>query len=260
MSVRSRTGWLAVCAVLPLAAAGVVLAGRAATLTGPEGLDAVAAVSAHDAWAVGFAGGFRPPGARTVIEHWDGAGWRRVASPPGGSRGRLTGVTALSARDVWAVGWARGAALILHWNGIRWRRVPAPGLPDGVALNAVAASSARDVWAVGMAGRRALIARWDGAAWRRVTVPAAERHLELTGVAAVSGRDAWAVGVPGGAILHWNGAAWAVTPSPFAQFLYGIAAVSARAAWAVGETGGVCQISGVRPFRVSFFSRSWSLA
>src|SRR5215467_12505192 len=51
----------------------VVLAGRAVTVTGPTSLDAVAAVSAHDAWAVGFAGGFRPPAARTVIEHWDGA-------------------------------------------------------------------------------------------------------------------------------------------------------------------------------------------
>jgi hypothetical protein len=150
-----RAGWLAVCAVLPLAAAGVVLAGRAVTVTGPAGLDAVAAVSAHDAWAVGFGGGFRPPRAQPVIEHWDGAGWRRVASPPGGSRGRLTGVTALSARDVWAVGWSRGPALILHWNGVRWQRVLVAGLPGGVALNAVAGSSpamcGRPAWPV--AGR-----------------------------------------------------------------------------------------------------------
>lgn len=49
-------------------------------------------------------------------------GWNTVASPPVGSEGNLTAVTALSATDAWAVGQYEGPdslqrTLIEHWNG-----------------------------------------------------------------------------------------------------------------------------------------------
>ena len=79
-------------------------------------LSGVAAVSASDAWAVGFDEDFAF-GFEGVIEHWNGTSWTLVDSPlPAGA---LFGVTALSARDAWAVGSGSGA-LIEHWNGTRW--------------------------------------------------------------------------------------------------------------------------------------------
>jgi hypothetical protein len=76
-------------------------------------LSGVAAVSASNAWAVGFDEDFVGTFG-VVIEHWNGTTWKLVDSPV--ADGALYGVTALSARDAWAV----GGSLIEHWNGTRW--------------------------------------------------------------------------------------------------------------------------------------------
>jgi len=88
----------------------------------PNGLSAVATVSANDVWAVGSSGSQRS-GGQTLIEHWDGAHWQIVKSPSPGSRyNTLYGVTAVSVTNVWAVGYYVNASqvtqtLIEHWNG-----------------------------------------------------------------------------------------------------------------------------------------------
>ena len=68
-------------------------------------LSGVAARTASDAWAVGS---FTRANnlVRTLIEHWDGTAWTRVKSPNAGqpAGGDLSGVAALAADDVWAVG------------------------------------------------------------------------------------------------------------------------------------------------------------
>ena len=46
-----------------------------------------------------------------------------VASPPA-FPGRLYGVTAISASDVWAVGLGNGGTLELHFNGSKWTQYP----------------------------------------------------------------------------------------------------------------------------------------
>jgi hypothetical protein len=67
----------------------------------------------------------------------------------------------------------------------------------------------------------------------------------LYGVDAVSANDVWAVGAYADStgpaqtlVLHWDGTAWTVVPSPNRgttdNKLYGVAAVSANDAWAVG--------------------------
>lgn len=68
----------------------------------------------------------------------------------------------------------------------------------------------------------------------------------LRAVSVVSAHDAWAVGSIINStgfhaktlILHWNGNAWKVVPSPSPQQsgLSGVTAISARSAWAVGGT------------------------
>ena len=66
--------------------------------------NAVSALSATDVWAVGdFSNA--GSGSFPLIEHWDGHSWSvKNFSVPGSDGSELTGVRAISARDVWAVG------------------------------------------------------------------------------------------------------------------------------------------------------------
>jgi hypothetical protein len=148
----------------------------------PNVLTGVAASSASNAWAVGYA--IRSSHASvTVIMHWAGKAWKPMPSPhPGKLSGdELLSVSAASARDVWAAGDYRDPVkpadktLIVHWNGRSWRRVPSPTpAPPAhdAGLTAVAAISARSAWSGGAYASgpltHPLIERWTGRAWRRV--------------------------------------------------------------------------------------------
>jgi hypothetical protein len=62
-------------------------------------------------------------------------------------------VTALSAKNAWAVGSYGGPGgdltMAAHWNGTSWSLVRSPNLGTFNTFTAVAASSPADVWAVG---------------------------------------------------------------------------------------------------------------
>ena len=110
------------------------------------------------------------------------------ARPAAESDARLFGVSAVSASNVWAVGYTTDATtdlaqtLILHWDGSNWTRQmsPTPAGDNGLLLG-VDALSANDVWAVGQSGNGPgevpLALHWDGTAWtqrrsrRRRTAP-----------------------------------------------------------------------------------------
>jgi erythromycin esterase-like protein len=173
-------------------------------------LEAVAATSSTNAWAVGY---FLYNGTayRTLIEHWNGTAWKQVTSPnPGGSSDSnfLNGVAATSSTNAWAVGYFyNGAAdqtLIEHWNGTAWKQVTSPN-PGGSSdnnnvLDAVAATSSTNAWAVGdyryNGTYQTLIEHWNGRAWKQVTSPnpGGSDGNFLYGVAATSSTNAWAVG------------------------------------------------------------------
>jgi hypothetical protein len=224
----------------------------------------VAALSATDAWAVGYIGTSNP--AQTLIEHWDGTAWSRVSSPSPDPTGKnLTSVSAVSPNDIWAVGY-RGVAgggtsqtLILHWDGSTWTVVssPNPGAGNGNnSLYAVAARAANDVWAVGYYSttfggvNQTLIVHWDGTAWNVVPSPNPNNNGRLYGVALAGATEVWAVGYYGGTgtptdqtlTEHWNGTAWTVVSSPNPgqngngfNRLFAVAAVGAGDVWAVGQ-------------------------
>jgi hypothetical protein len=236
--------------------------------SGGKVLNAVAAVSANDVWAVGsFSTGGSGSTDRTLIERWNGANWRVVASPnPGVDENILHAVAAISAQDVWAVGEAftfNGRnekvwrTLIEHWDGRNWSVVESPSLGEGDALQAVTAASANDIWAVGNfsysgygRGPVTLIEHWNGRDWSVVPSPSpGTPGNSLWGVAAVSANDAWAVGsyfstdgIPSRQALieHWNGVRWSVVKSPHSGAglegvtLGGVAAISTNDVWAVG--------------------------
>jgi alpha-tubulin suppressor-like RCC1 family protein len=186
-------------------------------------LDGITATSARNAWAVGCTSHCLTSSTspQTLILHWNGTAWKRVASPVKARSGALTGVAATSARNAWAVGCAGdcfGTAanprtLILHWNGSAWKRLPSPSPAGGSLLTGITAASARSAWAVGStrASGKTLILRWLGTSWRPVPSPTPAAGGELLGVAFTSARSAWAVGQSyyGNLILqHWNGISW----------------------------------------------------
>jgi hypothetical protein len=240
-------------------------------------LNGVAVLSPCDAWAVGDDGGAAP---LTLIEHWDGAGWKQVTSPnfPGGAQ--LAGASAASARQVWAVGDTLSGtaekALILDWNGTSWqqfKRVNLNPAAQSTQLSAVATSSASNGWAVGQeltGGRRlALALRWNGTAWTQAKTPSppAGTDANLSGVTVTSPRNAWAVGAlqqPNGPahalILHWTGSTWKKMGAPNpggaarATFLSAVVATSARNAWAVGRYDAG---SATRPLIIHWNGKAW---
>src|SRR5207244_3692911 len=78
-----------------------------------------AAVSATDVWTVGYYDNTGSGLGRTLVEHWDGTSWAVVPSPNLGTGSYLYGVAAVSANDVWAVGYSYNPnrTLVEHWNG-----------------------------------------------------------------------------------------------------------------------------------------------
>lgn len=210
----------------------------------PGLLDGVAAISAANVWVVGDDGA-----SDTQILHWNGHAWQRVAAPNPHPRGHppansLTSISAVSPRDIWAVGHTGPNALIVRWNGKAWRQVASPALTHGAAMTGVVALSATNAWAVGGTGSKALTEHWNGHAWRQVPVPS-PASAELLSVSASAADNVWAVGDyfygPSGIhsgvlIVHWNGKAWrrVAAASPPDSDLFGVSVLSAANAWAVG--------------------------
>jgi hypothetical protein len=224
-------------------------------------LDSVAAASPDDAWAVGFSGGAITDGG-TLMLHWDGRTWSRVASPQvlDGVPGVLSDVTAVSDSDAWAVGVTAAASasresvsaakpLLVHWDGSRWSQVANLPAVSG-SLSGITMSS-HSGWAVGsflVAGHpRPLILRWDGAVWRQESAPADVGDLSsVVRVAVSSAGTAWAIGdapVKGSltvqsVLMRWSGSSWQRVSFPVAgpaNSLFDMAVGPDGTAWAVGQ-------------------------
>jgi hypothetical protein len=90
---------------------------------------------------------------RAQVEHWDGTSWGNFPSPdpdPDGRFSALSGIGAISANDIWAVGEVNGQTLTEHWDGTSWKIInsPNPG-KGGNRLFGVTALSTGTVVAVG---------------------------------------------------------------------------------------------------------------
>jgi hypothetical protein len=134
-------------------------------------LVSVAAVSARNAWAVGYTNGLNFP-SRTVILHWNGRTWRRVRSPdpfPGGEGNGLAAVAASSASNAWTVGNSFtgpfGGPFTERWDGTSWTTVTVPVPTGGAILAGIAISPSGHAWAVGSGLTDTLILHWNGTAW-----------------------------------------------------------------------------------------------
>jgi len=260
-------------------------------------LNGVSANSATDAWAVGAYTNPTTGAGETLALHWNGTSWTTVSSPnPGGTtsssdNSTLTGVSADSATEAWAVGSyanpTTGAteSLALHWNGTKWSKVASPN-PGGTtsssdfsSLTGVSANSATDAWAVGAYSNpttfatESLALHWNGTKWSKVASPnpggttSGSDFSTLIGVSADSATDAWAVGAYSYSnpttyaeetlVLHWNGTKWSKVASPNPggtsgndiNVLSGVSANSATDAWAGG---------GYNPFLTATIVLHWN--
>ena len=180
-------------------------------------LNAVAALSTNDVWAVGSSGDGQS--SLTLVEHWNGRQWSIVKSPNIATLANgLAAVTVVSANDIWAVGTASGAntnisqsqSLIEHWNGTQWSIVKSPIQGESDVVNGIASISSKNITVVGVyrastdlyGPYNTLVEHWNGAHWSVVNSPNPSvnnpgpdtNYNDLLAVAAVSDSSVWAVG------------------------------------------------------------------
>lgn len=234
-----------------------------AVLDGVPGMvEDVTAVSATDAWAVGFTGPTRSDSAsadKPLILHWDGARWSVVVGLPPVTGG-LTGIT-MSSHSGWVVGASEVAGharpLILRWDRAGWHQVPPPASSAGTPfLSRVVVTSAGTAWAIGNAPMRGspdlahgVLLRWNGNSWQWASFPIAGPRNSLFDLAAGPDGTVWAVGQDETAAasvnnvrvaspplsMRWTGVTWQAVPVPGAEAgFYGVTVAPGGAVWAVG--------------------------
>ena len=211
-------------------------------------LNAVTAVPGlpNKLWAVGTAG------TSALILHWNGTQWSIVPSPQVGINPTLTSVVAISANDVWAVGYtfsnSRQVTLTEHWNGSTWSVVssPSPSATYNYLLG-VTALATNNIWAVGNfnatgGNQQTLILKWNGTAWVQTAGDNSGpigAQFTLSAVSAISGSDIWAVGDNSHTLAeHWNGTRWRIVSTPNAgtgdNILNGVSGSGSADVWEVG--------------------------
>jgi hypothetical protein len=168
-------------------------------------------------------------------------GWRvvaRFASPHASVQ--FNSVTALSARDAWAVGTVQGTGpgspVVVHWNGSTWRTFSLPrsvrtALGTGFIFG-LEASSASNVWFSGQRGW----ARWTGHGWQTGKLPVARRgESSQSGQLLVFGpHNVWLIGSytahmrVSAFARRYDGSHWRVMPAPgFTNFVLSASSPSA---------------------------------
>ena len=226
-------------------------------------LKSVNAVSANNIWAVGDLR-LRGGGSRTLIEHWNGTSWHRVPSPNpvhSGFGNALYSVSAVSATDVWAVGYYDPSgpdiehSLAVHWNGGSWSVVRTPNragvnrgflgvdLPTSASGWAVGATDTRD------GSFRSLGEHWNGRRWQAAPIVGPGAGSALYGVSIVAPGNVWAAGFWGRfgharqpLLMHRSDGQWRQVKVPGLYKPGGFTALSADGPddiWAVGSLGNV---------------------
>jgi hypothetical protein len=230
-------------------------------------LESVTAISPSDMWAAGFILTNNTQSLFPLFEHYDGTSW--TAFETQFNNATIFGVSADATNDVWAVGSvAESSTFVEHYDGNTWSVVPSPNAGLGFnILFGVVAVAPNNVWAAGYYTQqvnstrptKTLIEHWDGTSWKIVPSPNIGPHSvyqsnELWGITAVSSNDVWAFGAffagdgsgqQSSLVLHWNGTAWSIVPSPNptnssfrSDILFGGTVIPTGDLWLVGNEFG----------------------
>lgn len=161
------------------------------------------ALSPRNVWAVSAYGRY--------LLHWNGRAWQLARR---WHRGPITGLTALTSRNIWVFGTTQAGLTgtgTWHYDGQSWRRV-AGRAADIYRASAV---SSRDIWAIAADGSHDSVIRYDGTGWRVIPGGRALAGQDMRDILAISHRNVWVVGtttMKGSTRLllaHWNGRTWA---------------------------------------------------
>jgi hypothetical protein len=187
-------------------------------------------------------------------------GWRIVqglpsepgCGQPGGGSNDMLSVAAVSARDVWAVGYLcphqcySHRTLVEHWTGHRWRTIPPPpGRGLLIPPTVISASAATNVWVFGDADLTTRVSRWNGSSWASFRFPG---EVSTTAAAVFSRTDVWAFGelsIPSTAssrpyVVRFTGHRWLRVASPLVP--QAASAAAPDDIWTVGTLTGPGQV------------------
>lgn len=162
------------------------------------------APATNDIWAAAQYGGY--------VLHWNGLGWRIARRWP---NGQITGLSAISASDVWVFGTAVDGSRTVgtwHFGGKSW--LPVTGMAGSIYR--ASAVSHSDIWAIAANPAGPVILRYNGSTWWRVRTGPTLDGVQPQDILALSSRDVWVAGdqlsrtgSPRLELAHWNGKRWA---------------------------------------------------
>jgi hypothetical protein len=159
----------------------------------------------NDIWAISEYGGY--------VLHWNGRRWSLAKS--WSQSGQLTGVVAISSRNVWVFGTSPGGDRTIgtwHFNGRAWKPVVSAAGRDIYRASAV---SAHDIWAIAAGPKVDSIERFGYRGWRHVRTGRMLVGARWHDILAESEDDVWILGTAASrqgtgrlVLAHWNGRYW----------------------------------------------------
>jgi hypothetical protein len=182
----------------------------------------VAASSASSAWVFGTQGTRRPS---SFALHWTGRAWAAPFRFP--AKTQILTAVVTGRGGAWAFG-DNGSAYAAHFNGSRWSKAAVPIIATGAsALSARNIWAVGEPVRSPPSGSAVAVMHWNGTSWKRVMLPriSVSKNAVLIPVSiiAIAASNVWADALPinsaqgpvgATVLLHWNGRAWAWVKIP----------------------------------------------
>jgi len=170
-------------------------------------------------------------GDQSVIQHYDGVGWKIFETPPP-TFYPLYSVFAFSSDDV-MFGGAWGD--VFHWQGGSWTTIPNPLIGSWASVAALWGSSSSDVYAC--MGGQSQVYRYNGSAWSRLSSDYLCADVWGSGANNVYFADVYEN------VLHYDGDSLR-TVLDTGEHMYGVSGNGPNNVWAVGSSGTVVHYDG----------------
>jgi hypothetical protein len=175
-------------------------------------VSAIAAGSPSSIWLVGSN---YSPTQKTLIERSHGGKFTPMkTSLPVGS---LSGVSASSASNAWAVGTAAAGPLLARWNGHKWASVKVPATITDAAFTSVSTTGPSDAWIFGFSSGIQTLFHANGHTVSAVKIPL-PTNGSVRAIAASSAKSVWVTGAVGKVegkfsvsvafAMHYTGKSW----------------------------------------------------